>query len=276
MEEEKKKEEKKKEEKSLKSTPSKKKDDFSVDINDMADAGLYFGHRVSMINPKMKPYTQGCRNNVNIIDLEITREKLIEALDFVKKTISENGMILFVGTKIQIKGMVQDIAEECDFPYINHRWLGGIFTNFEIIKKRVDYLKNFEKEKEDGGWEKYVKKERIKMQKNLDNLKFKFDGLKKMERLPDAVFVCDMNKDEITVKEAREKGIKVIAICDTNTNPTLADYPIPANDDAVSSVEYILDKIKKVIIKSKPKAEKTKPESESESESGLKPKLKEE
>jgi small subunit ribosomal protein S2 len=248
-------EEKNKEENSK----TEKSSDFSLDINEMAEAGLYFGHRVSMINPKMKPYTQGCRNNVHIIDLDVTKEKLEEALSFVKEISSKGGTILFVGTKIQVKDMVKEIAVELGFPYVNQRWLGGTFTNFEIIKKRVDYLKDFEKQKEEGGWDKYTKKERVKMQRELNNLKFKFDGLKSMDKLPDAIFVCDMNKDDIVVREAREKGVKVIGISDTNTDPTIADYPIPANDDALSSVKYILNKVKEVILKSKEEKTKSEP-----------------
>lgn len=239
---------------------SGKADSFSVNIDEMAEAGLYFGHRVSMINPKMKPYTQGCRNNVHIINLDATKEKFIEALKFVKETVSGGGNILFVGTKIQIKGIVEETAKECGFPYVNQRWLGGTFTNFEVIKKRIDYFNAFEKGKKEGDWEKYTKKERVKMQRELENLRIKFGGLKNLERLPDAVFICDMNKDEIVAREAKEKEIKVIGISDTNVDPRLADYPIPANDDAVSSVKYILDKVKEVIVKSKPKEEKPKSE----------------
>jgi small subunit ribosomal protein S2 len=249
-----------KKEKTIKTAP-KEADDFGLDINEMVEAGIYFGHRVSMINPKMKPYTQGCRNNVHIINLEFTIEKLTEALTFIKKLVSEGGLIIFVGTKIQLKKIVEETAKECNFPYVNQRWLGGTFTNFEIIKKRIDYFNDFEKAKEEGGWDKYTKKERVKMQRELENLKVKFDGIKNLERLPDAVFVCDMNKDEIVVKEARARGIKVIGLSDTNIDPNIADYPIPANDDAVSSVSYILNKVKEVILKSKPKEEKTKSES---------------
>lgn len=229
------------------------KNEFSLDLKKMAEAGLYFGHRTSRINPKMKPYIQGARNNVHIIDLEKTVEKFTEALKFIQKLISEGGVMLLVGTKIQIKDLVESLAKECNLPYVNRRWLGGTFTNFEVIKKRVEYLKKLEDEKKKGELEKYTKKERLIKDRELQNLKLKVEGLKNLDRLPDTVFVCSMKKDFLVVKEAIKKGIKVIGIADTNTDPTLADYPIPANDDAISSVRYILEKVKEVILKAKTK-----------------------
>jgi small subunit ribosomal protein S2 len=228
-----------------------KKDEFNINIEEMAQAGLHFGHRISKVHPKMEPFIFGVRNTVHIIDLEKTKEKFKEALDFIKKLISEGGTILFVGTKTQIKDLVKEVAKECDFPYVNERWLGGTFTNFQVMRKRVEHLLDLEKKKAEGHFEKYTKKERAEIEKEIEKLEKKFGGLKKMENLPEAIFVCDMVKDKLAVKEARMKGVKIIAISDTNADPTLADFPIPANDDAISSVKYILEKVKEVILNQK-------------------------
>ncbi|MDI6591873.1 MAG: 30S ribosomal protein S2 [Patescibacteria group bacterium] len=225
----------------------KKEIDFKIDVEEMARAGLHFGHRTSRVNPKMEPYLYGVRNTIHIIDLEKTKEKLEEALKFIQELIAENKILLLVGTKIQVKDLIKEIAAECGLPYVNERWLGGTFTNFETIKKRIEYFKDLEKKKKEGELEKYTKKERAKIDKELRDLEIKFGGIKDLEKLPDAIFVSDMKKDHLAVKEARQKGIKVIGISDTNVDPTLADYPIPANDDAISSVKYILEKVKEVI-----------------------------
>jgi len=232
----------------------KKEADFKLDTEEMAQAGLHFGHRTSRINPKMEPYLYGVRNTVHIIDLEKTKEKFGEALKFIQELISENKILLLVGTKIQHKELAKKIAIECGLPYINERWLGGTFTNFEVIKKRIEYFKGLEKRKTEGELEKYTKKERGKIDQELRNLEIKFGGIKDFERLPDAIFVLNMKKDALAVKEAKMKGMKVIGIADTNIDPTLADYPIPANDDAILSVRYILDKVKEVILKTKGKS----------------------
>lgn len=228
---------------------TKPKTDFSIDTEEMTQSGLHFGHRTSRINPKMEPYLFGIRNAVHIIDLEKTKEKLTQALGFIQKLILENKILLLVGTKIQVKGLVKNVAEDRGLPYVTERWLGGTFTNFGIILKRIGYYKDLERKKAEGELEKYTKKERIGIDKELKKLEIKFKGIKALTRLPDAIFVCDMRKDKLAVKEARMKGIKVIGICDTNVDPTLADYPIPANDDAISSVRYILEKVAEVVKK---------------------------
>lgn len=225
--------------------------DFQIKIEEMVEAGLHFGHKTSKLHPKMRPYIFGVRNTVSIIDLEKTKEKLKEALEFIQKLILENKILLFVGTKVSIKELVKNVAQEVNLPYVNERWLGGTFTNFQTIKKRLEYFKELEKKKAEGELEKYTKKERAKFEEELKKLEKKFGGIKNLEKLPDAIFVIDMVKDYLAVKEAREKGIKIVAVCDTNADPTLVDYPIPANDDAISSVKYILEKVKEVIIKAK-------------------------
>lgn len=220
-----------------------------LDVEEMASAGLHFGHKTSKTHPKMAPYLFGIRNAVHIIDLEKTKEKLEEALKFIKELVSEDKVLLLVGTKVQAKDLVKSAAMECGLPYVYNRWLGGTFSNFGIIQKRVAYFKDLESKKAVGELEKYTKKERLGFDKEIKDLEIKFGGIKNMGKLPDAIFVCDMIEDELAIKEAKMKGIKVIAICHTNVDPTLVDYPIPASDDAMSSIKYILDKIKEVVLK---------------------------
>ena len=234
------------------------KGDFGIDIDEMIKASVCFGHRTSRLHPKMRPYICGIKNTTHIIDLEKTAQHLKKALEYIQEITSQGKNLLLVGTKIPIKKLVEETAKEINLPYVNERWLGGTFTNFETIKKRIEYYKELEKKKESGELEKYTKKERIKIDQELKELEKKFKGIKNMEKLPEAVFVLDMKKDALAVKEARMKGIKVIGIADTNVDPTLADFPIPANDDAISSVKYILDKTKEVIMKTKPKASDSK------------------
>ena len=230
------------------------KSKLNIDLNteEMARAGLHFGHRSSKIHPKMKPYLYGTKNTIHIIDLEKTKEKLAESLEFIRDLVSQNKILLLVGTKIQIKELVRDTAKECGLFYVSERWLGGTITNFSSILKRIEHYRDLESKKAAGELEKYTKKERIRFDEELVELERKFGGIKELGRVPDAIFVCDMKKDILATKEARSKGVKVIGICDTNVDPTLADFPIPASDDAASSIKYILDKIKEVILKSKP------------------------
>lgn len=238
----------------------KKDTNFNLNIEEMAEAGLHFGHRTSKSHPKMNPYLYGVRNSVHLIDLEKAKEKFEEALKFIQELISENKILLLVGTKIQAKELIKNVATECGLPYVSERWLGGTLTNFETIKKRIEYFKDLEKKKTEGELEKYTKKERAKIDQELRDLEIKFGGIKNLNQLPDAIFVLDMKKDALAVKEARMKGIKVIGIADTNVDPTLADYPIPANDDAISSLKYILEKVKEVILKSKSEIQNSKSE----------------
>lgn len=232
---------------------SKPKENSSLSVEEMGKAGLHFGHRTSRTHPKMSRYLYGTRNTVHIIDLEKTKEKFEEALEFIQKLISENKVLLFVGTKVQAKELMKNTAIECGLPYISERWLGGTLTNFEIIKKRVEHFKDLEDKKIKGELEKYTKKERAKVDKELRDLETKFGGIKNLEQLPAAIFILDMKKDNLAVKEARMKGIIVMGITDTNVDPTLADYPIPANDDAISSLKYILEKVKEAILKAQVK-----------------------
>ena len=217
----------------------------------MSGAGVQFGHKVSKLHPKMKPFVSGIKNNVHIFDLEKTAKEMEKALSFVSKVASEGKTIVFVGTKPQLKGIIKLAAEECEVPYVTERWLGGTFTNFETIQKRVNYFKDLERKKVSGELEKYTKKERLNFDKEIAILKTKFEGIKNMVKLPDAVFIFGLDKDMTCAREAKRKGIKIVAITDTNVNPDIADYSIPANDDAISAVSYIIDKVEDVIFQSK-------------------------
>ncbi len=227
------------------------KEDFKLSVEEMEAAGVNFGHKVSKLHPKMKQYVSGIKNNVQIFDLEKTADELAKALSFISKTVSDGKSIVFVGTKIQLRALVQAGAEECGVPYVTERWLGGTFTNFETIQKRVSYFKDLERKRGAGELEKYTKRERLDFDREIAILKTKFEGVRNMSKLPDAVLIFGLDKDLTCAKEAKRKGIKIIAIVDTNVNPDIVDYPIPANDDAISSIRYIIDKVKEVVLSSK-------------------------
>ncbi|MFA7385626.1 MAG: 30S ribosomal protein S2 [Candidatus Paceibacterota bacterium] len=218
-------------------------------IDQLSEAGLFVGHRKSATHPKMKPYISGEKNTIHLIDLEKTAEKLEEMLEKIKKIREEGKNLLLVGTKKQAKDLVKETADECKIPYVNERWLGGTITNFPIIKKRVEYYKDLEKKKAAGELEKYTKKERLEIDREIERLRLKFEGIKNMETTPDAIFVLDIQKDITAVKEAKIKNILIFAIIDTDDNPDLVDCFVPANNDAIVSIKYILDKIKEVLIK---------------------------
>jgi len=247
---EKKKKEEKKEKKKEKKSKAKEKS-FGIDLEEMRMAGVNLGHRTSKLHPKMKDYILGMRSTIHIIDLEKTEELLKSALSFISQLFENGGTMVLVGTKPPLKRLVKEIAGESGIPYVTERWLGGTFTNFEIVSKRIKRFEEIERQKEEGFFEKFSKKERIKKEKEIEKLRKKFEGIKNLDGLPKAVFICDIIKDKSALKEANIKGIKVVAIVDTNTDPSSVDYPITANDDAITSVRYILEKVKEVINQSK-------------------------
>jgi small subunit ribosomal protein S2 len=229
---------------------------FGIDVNEMFKSGLQFGHKTSKVHPKMQPYISGSRGGVHILNLEKTAEKLEEALKFMREVVISGGKMVFVGTAVQSKEATKETAIECKQFYVTNRWLGGTFTNFETIKKRIEKFKELEKEKATGELEKYTKKERLGLDKQLVDFEMKFGGIKDLEKMPEAILVLDIEKDLMAVKEARLRGVKIIGIVDTNSNPALVDYMIPANDNAKSAVKYILDRIKEAILDVRPKSEK--------------------
>ena len=223
----------------------------NLNLEEMAKAGLNFGHTVSKLHPKMKQYVSGIKNNVHMIDLEKSAKEFERTLAFIAKTISEGKTILFVGTKVQMKTIVQHVADECGMPYVVERWLGGTFTNFETIFKRVSYFMDLQVKKSTGELEKYTKKERLLFDRELESLKKKFEGVRNMSKLPEAIIIFDLKKDIACAREAKRKGIKIIGVVDTNIDPGVADYLILANDDSISSVKYILDKVQETILQAK-------------------------
>ncbi len=228
------------------SEKNKIKNRFDLNPEKMMEAGLHLGHKRSYTHPKMKPYIAGIKNDINIINLEKAIGEFEKTLEFFQKNFLENKIILLVGTKVQVREIVREVAEEWNMPYVNERWIGGILTNFPVIRKRIEHFKDLREKRDKGELDKYTKKERAKIDKEIEDLERKYKGLENLERLPDAIFVLDMKKDKTAIEEARKKNISVIGIADTNVDPWIADYIIPANDDAISSVKYILDKIRKV------------------------------
>jgi len=230
-----------------------KKKDFDIKIEEMAKAGVNLGHRISKCHPKMKTFVIGVKgsDHINMIDLEKTKEYFIKTLEFLEEFIKQGKTILFVGTKLPVRKLVEETAKECKMPYVINRWIGGTITNFPIIKKRLEHFKELEEKKKTGELEKYTKEERLEFDRELDRLDQKFGGIKEIDKLPDGLFIIDMRKNELAIREAMSKGMPVIAIADTEVNPEKVSHFIPANDDAISSVKYILEKIKQVILNNK-------------------------
>ncbi len=217
-------------------------------IEEMTRAGLQFGHKTSKTHPKMRPYIAGVRNTVHMFDLQKTKEKLQEALEYIKSLQAAGKTLLLVGTKIQIKNLVKETAVACSLPYVSERWIGGTLTNFGTIAKRTEYFRGLEQKRAAGELEKYTKKEQLGIAEEMKNLELHFGGIKNLAKLPDAVFICDLDKNQLVLREAKNKGIPVIALVDTNIDPALVDYVIPANDDAQSSVRYILGKVQELYV----------------------------
>jgi small subunit ribosomal protein S2 len=224
---------------------------YQLNLESMLKAGVHFGHKKSRWNPKMKQYLFGVRNGIHIIDLERTKEMFQKALDYMGEISQKNGMILIVGTKKQAKDLVRAVAERVEMPFVNERWLGGTFTNYNTIAKRVKYLVDGKEGLEKGRFNDLTKLERLRLHKELEKMEERMGGLVPMKRLPEAILVLDIKKDEIAIKEAKKAGVKVIALVDSNCDPTTVDYPIPANDDALSSLKYMMGVILKRILETK-------------------------
>lgn len=213
-----------------------------IDIKELLAAGAHFGHKTSRWHPKMAPYIHSKRNGAHIINLEKTVESLDNALPELTKLAAKGEKILFVGTKKQLKDLVKESAESVDMPYVTVRWVGGMLTNVDTINKQIQKLKSLEKRMATGELEKrYNKLEVQRFQEEIDMLNERYGGIKDMNKQPVAVIVTDMIQDKNAIKEAKTLNIPVFAIADTNTDPTIVDYPIPANDDAIKSVQTILN-----------------------------------
>lgn len=206
---------------------------------EMLQSGMHFGHTSSRWHPKMKPFIFGERNGIHIIDLEKTQTQLEAALNLLKEIASRGGVILFVGTKIQAKSIVQKYAEACGMPYVNQRWLGGTLTNFHQLKETLKRLKMLKDQREKGELKKYTKKEQLLLNREIEEMEVKVGGIQQITKIPDAIFVIDIRTEKTAVQEAQVTKTKAIAVCDTNVNPAGVDAIIPANDDAVKSIELV-------------------------------------
>ncbi|HYE15576.1 MAG TPA: 30S ribosomal protein S2 [Pyrinomonadaceae bacterium] len=222
----------------------------TVTMKELLEAGVHFGHQVRRWNPKMKEYIFGERNGINIIDLQKTQKMFRDAIAFVTGLMGEDRgrAILFVGTKRQAQDAIREEAERAGQFYINQRWLGGLLTNFQTVQKSIKRLRDLEAMQTDGRYEKLTKKERIKLDREREILEKNLSGIKNMNRLPDALFVIDVRKEDIAVKEANRLGIPVIAVVDTNCSPEGIDYVIPGNDDALRAVRLFASRIADAVV----------------------------
>ena len=227
-----------------------------INMKELLEAGVHFGHQTRRWNPKMKPYIFGARNGIHIIDLQKTVRLFKTTYEFVVRTVSEGYPVLFVGTKKQGHDSIVEESERCGMFFIVNRWLGGTLTNFQTIKKSIKRLKDIERMKEDGSITRYTKKEILKMEKELFKLERNLGGIKNMDELPGAIFVVDPRREKIAVKEGRKLGIPVIAIADSNCDPDEIDFILPGNDDAIRAIRLFCSKIADACIEGHNLAEK--------------------
>jgi small subunit ribosomal protein S2 len=216
-------------------------------MKELLEAGVHFGHQTKRWNPKMKEYIFGERNGIYIIDLQKTLKMFKEASKFVQDLATDGRIVLFVGTKRQAQDAIAEEAQKCGMFYINQRWLGGLLTNWVTVQKSVKRLKELDDMATDGRYELLPKKEVIKLERERKHLQANLAGIKNMSRLPDAIFVIDSNKEQIAVREARKLGIPVVAVVDTNCDPSEVDYVIPGNDDALRAIRLFTSKISESI-----------------------------
>lgn len=223
----------------------KKKKEIS--LKDLLEAGAHFGHQSARWNPKMKPYLYTVKDGVYVFDLAKTKEGLEKAVEFVRQLVVEGKTIVFVGTKRQAQAIITEEAKKISVPYVSQRWLGGTLTNWEQIKKSIDQLIEMKEKREQGEYKKYTKKEQLLLDRKINSLEKFFGGLASLAKLPDALFVVDVCKEELAVKEARKKGLEVVGLVDSNADPDLVDCVIPGNDDAVGSIRLMVSAIAEAV-----------------------------
>jgi len=214
-----------------------------VTLSELLDAGVHFGHQASRWNPKMFPYIYAEQNGIHVIDLVQTSRLLTYARDYVQNNARQNKTFLFVGTKRQASNIVAEEAKKCGAAYVNHRWLGGMLTNWTTVQTRVSYLKALDKREQDGEFNLLPKKEAALLRREHSKLRQNLDGLKEMTQIPDIVVIIDPKRENTAILECRKLNIPIVSILDTNCDPNLVDIPIPANDDAVKSIKLILSKL---------------------------------
>ncbi|MDA9973333.1 30S ribosomal protein S2 [Alphaproteobacteria bacterium] len=218
-------------------------------MRQLLEAGVHFGHHTRRWNPKMEPYIFGKRNNIHIINLEKTVPMLYEALNAIISIAKNGGQFLFVGTKRSASELIAQAASNCGQYYVNHRWLGGMLTNWETVSKSIKKLKNLEERIESGEINNLTKKERLNIERQKEKLDLTLGGIKNMNGIPDAIFIIDTNKEAIAVLEANNLNIPVIAVCDSNSNPSGIDFPIPGNDDALRAISLYCDLVAASVLK---------------------------
>ena len=237
-----------------------------VELTQLIQAGAHFGHLTRRWNPKMKPYIFMEKNGIHIIDLKKTQSLIVESAEAMSKYVAEGRSVLFVGTKKQAKEVIESEARRCNSNWVSERWLGGMLTNFATIRKSVKRLNNIEKQETDGTFEKITKKERLFLSREKDKLKKVLEGVESMNKLPGALFIVDIKKEDIAVKEAKRLNIPVFAIVDTNCDPDEIDYLIPANDDAVKTIELITKSVADAVVEGQAKLKEKKAEEAAERE----------
>ena len=219
-----------------------------ITMKQLLEAGVHFGHQTRKWNPKMKPYIFTARNDIYIIDLQKTVKMVSDAYNYVRDAAKNGAQFLFVGTKKQASTAIEEEAKRAGVFYINHRWLGGLLTNWDTIQKRIKRLKDLEKMSEEGTFERLPKKEVVKLQKEHDKLEKFLGGIKDMDRLPDVIYIADTHKEIIAVKEANKLNIPIVGMVDTNADPDLIDVIIPSNDDAIRAIRLITSKMADAVI----------------------------
>jgi small subunit ribosomal protein S2 len=237
-----------------------------IGLQELLAAGAHYGHLTRRWNPKMKPYIFMEKNGIHIIDLNKTKRLLAVAADAMEKIAAEGKKVLFVGTKQQAKDIVKREAQRCEMHWVSERWLGGMLTNFTTIRKSIKRLQNIEKMMNDGTFDRMIKKERLILMREKEKLEKVFEGVRELTRLPGALFIVDIKKEHIAVKEANRLGIPVFAIVDTNCDPDGVDYIIPANDDSVRTIDLIVRYMADKIIEGKQRSKEIKAEEESEAD----------
>lgn len=230
-----------------------------VTMKQLLEAGVHFGHQTRRWNPKMSPYIYGERNGIHIIDLRQTVTQVADAIDFARDVTAEGGSILFVGTKKQAQAAVADNATRARQPYVNYRWLGGMLTNFRTIQKRIFYMRELRRMEESAEMESLPKKERLRLRRELAKLELSLGGVAEMQKLPEAVFIVDVNTEATAVKEADRLQIPIIALVDSNSDPDAINHIIPGNDDAIRAADLIAGAIADAAIEGREIAKKKKP-----------------
>lgn len=228
-----------------------------ISLKDLLEAGCHFGHKVEKWHPKAKAFIYGEREGIHIIDLAKTRDGLKKAVEFLHSLGKEKKVVLFVATKRQAKSVVTEAAKRAGLSYLTSRWVGGFLTNWEEVKKNIDKTNRMGKELVEGVWKKFPKHEQVQLEKELRKLESVYHGVKELAGIPDAVFMIDIKREVSALRESTKRILPVVAIIDTNADPNLVDYPIPANDDAVGSIQYIVDALSDAYLEGKKVGEKT-------------------